>query len=131
VAASGTDYRVVRLIDASALSRGVAERDIEIGERELVVRARALDGDVAMLLLVRDETHVRHLERVRRDFVSNVSHELRTPVTAVRLMAETLENGGLDDPAAAADFVRRIGLEATHLAQMVEELLELSTIESG
>jgi two-component system phosphate regulon sensor histidine kinase PhoR len=80
---------------------------------------------------VRDETRLRRLERVRRDFVSNVSHELRTPVTAVRLMAETLENGGLDDPVAASDFVRRIALEATHMTQMVEELLELSTIESG
>jgi signal transduction histidine kinase len=46
-------------------------------------------------------------------------------------MAETLENGGLEDATAAADFVHRIGLEATHMAQMVEELLELSTIESG
>jgi two-component system phosphate regulon sensor histidine kinase PhoR len=46
-------------------------------------------------------------------------------------MAETLENGGLDDPVAANDFVRRIALEATHMTQMVEELLELSTIESG
>jgi two-component system phosphate regulon sensor histidine kinase PhoR len=84
-----------------------------------------------MLLLIRDETRMHRLERIRRDFVSNVSHELRTPVTAVRLMAETLENGGLEDPVAAADFVRRIGLEAAHMAQMVEELLELSTIESG
>jgi two-component system, OmpR family, phosphate regulon sensor histidine kinase PhoR len=80
---------------------------------------------------VRDETRVRHLERVRADFISNVSHELRTPVTAVRLMAETLQAGALDDRDAAADFVRRIALEATHMAQMLEELLELSTIESG
>ena len=81
--------------------------------------------------MVRDETRVHHLERVRRDFVSNVSHELRTPITAVQLIAETLANGGLDDPDAAAGFVRRIGQEASHMAQMVEELLELSTIESG
>ena len=86
---------------------------------------------MSTLLLVRDETRVHHLERVRRDFVSNVSHELRTPITAVQLIAETLANGGLEDPTAAADFVRRIGQEASHMAQMVEELLELSTIESG
>ena len=96
-----------------------------------MARAIALQGEVSTVLLVRDETRVHHLERVRRDFVSNVSHELRTPITAVQLMAETLANGGLDDPAAAADFVRRIGQEASHMAQMVEELLELSTIESG
>jgi two-component system phosphate regulon sensor histidine kinase PhoR len=131
LSALGIDYRVARLMDAARVSGRVEERAIELAERELVVRALALDDDVAMLLVVRDETRIRRLERIRRDFVSNVSHELRTPVTAVRLMAETLENGGLDDPRAAADFVRRIGLEAAHMAQMVEELLELSTIESG
>ena len=129
---SQLDYRILRLVDAAVASGRVEEREIALGDRDLVVRAlRVDDADVAVMLTVRDETTLHRLERVRRDFVSNVSHELRTPVTAVRLLAETLENGGLDDPTAAADFVRRIGLEATHMAQMVEELLELSTIESG
>ena len=84
-----------------------------------------------MVVLVRDETRLRRLERVRRDFVTNVSHELRTPITAIRLLVETLQKGALDQPEVAAGFVHRIALEVGHMAQMVEELLELSSIESG
>lgn len=129
--AGQVDYRLIRLIEAARSGDGVAERAIALHDRDFNARAIALEGEVATILVVRDETRVHHLERVRRDFVSNVSHELRTPITAVQLIAETLANGGLDDPGAAADFVRRIGQEASHMAQMVEELLELSTIESG
>ncbi|MBV8193957.1 MAG: histidine kinase [Candidatus Dormibacteraeota bacterium] len=129
---TGVDFRVLRLVDAALKSGRMEEREISFENRDLVLRARRVDHpDIAVIVTVRDETRLHRLERVRRDFVSNVSHELRTPVTAVRIMAETLENGGLDDPAAAADFVRRIALEAMHMAQIVEELLELSTIESG
>jgi two-component system phosphate regulon sensor histidine kinase PhoR len=129
---SQLDFRIQRLVDAALASGRIEERDISVDDRNLVVRALKVDDpEVAVLVTVRDETRLHRLERVRRDFVSNVSHELRTPVTAVRIMAETLENGGLEDAGAAADFVHRIGLEATHMAQMVEELLELSTIESG
>ena len=129
--AGEVDYRLIRLVDAARKSGRVEERAITLHDRDFNARAIALDGDLATILVVRDETRVHHLERVRRDFVSNVSHELRTPITAVQLIAETLANGGLEDPGAAADFVRRIGQEASHMAQMVEELLELSTIESG
>ena len=133
---SGLDYRILRLVDSALASGRIEERELVAGERDLVLRALSLRGgdagsEIRLLLTVRDETRLHRLERVRRDFVSNVSHELRTPVTAVRIMAETLENGGLEDPAAAADFVRRIALEAVHMTQLVEELLELSTIESG
>jgi two-component system phosphate regulon sensor histidine kinase PhoR len=129
--AAEVDYRLIRLLDAARESGHVEERAITLHDRDFNARAIALSGELATLLMVRDETRVHHLERVRRDFVSNVSHELRTPITAVQLIAETLANGGLDDPDAAAGFVRRIGQEASHMAQMVEELLELSTIESG
>ena len=129
---SQLDFRIQRLVDAALASGRIEEREMSVNDRNLVLRAlRVDDADIAVLLSVRDETRLHTLERVRRDFVSNVSHELRTPITAVRIMAETLENGGLDDPGAAADFVHRIGLEAAHMAQMVEELLELSTMESG
>jgi len=129
---SHVDYRVLRLVDTARESGRLEERSLSIRKHDLRVRALPLDDSrVAMLVAISDETRLRHLERVRTDFVSNVSHELRTPVTAVRLLAETLESGGLDDAAAAADFVHRIGLEATHMEQIVEELLELSTIESG
>jgi two-component system phosphate regulon sensor histidine kinase PhoR len=83
------------------------------------------------LLLVQDLTRLRRLETVRRDFISNLSHELRTPLASLRALAETLQDGALDDPPAARHFVDQIQIEVDALTQMVNELLELSKIESG
>ena len=83
------------------------------------------------LLLVQDLTRIRRLETVRRDFVSNLSHELRTPLASLKALAETLQDGALDDPPAARRFIDQIQVETDALTQMVTELLELSKIESG
>jgi two-component system phosphate regulon sensor histidine kinase PhoR len=83
------------------------------------------------LLLVQDLTRLRRLETVRRDFVSNLSHELRTPLASLKALAETLQEGALDDPPAARRFVDQIQIEVDALTQMANELLELSKIESG
>jgi two-component system phosphate regulon sensor histidine kinase PhoR len=63
--------------------------------------------------------------------VSNLSHELRTPLASLKALAETLQEGALDDPPAARRFVDQIQIEVDALTQMVNELLELSRIESG
>jgi two-component system phosphate regulon sensor histidine kinase PhoR len=98
--------------------------------RFLRVVARPLAGG-EMLLVVQDLTNVRRLETMRSDFVANVSHELRRPITSLKAMAETLEEGAVDDPAAARDFVGRMHREIDGLAQLVNELLALTRIESG
>jgi two-component system phosphate regulon sensor histidine kinase PhoR len=83
------------------------------------------------LLLAQDLTRLRRLETVRRDFVSNLSHELRTPLASLKALAETLQEGALEDPPAARRFVNQIQIEVDALTQMANELLELSRIESG
>ncbi len=83
------------------------------------------------LLVVQDLTRMRHLETVRRDFISNVSHELRTPLASLKALTETLQEGALEDPSAARRFLGRIQTEVDALTQMAGELLELSRIESG
>ena len=83
------------------------------------------------LLLAQDLTRIRRLETVRRDFVSNLSHELRTPLASLKALAETLQDGALEDPPAAQRFVDQIQIEVDALTQMANELLELSKIESG
>ncbi len=88
-----------------------------------------LPGNI--LFLTQDLTRIKQLEIVRRDFVSNVSHELRTPLASLKLIAETLQEGALNDPPAAKRFLGRMENEIDNLTQMVGELLELSRIESG
>ncbi len=83
------------------------------------------------LVLFQDLTQIRRLETVRRDFISNISHELRTPLASLKALVDTLHDGALDDPPAARRFLERMETEVDTLTQMVQELLELSRIESG
>jgi len=100
-----------------------------LGERQFAVDAVPL-GQGGLLISLHDITALRRMERVRRDFVANLGHELRTPLTSIKLLAETLAAGSVD-PETAHDFVNQIEREADHLAQLVDELLDLSMIESG
>jgi two-component system phosphate regulon sensor histidine kinase PhoR len=134
---SVTDYRIPLLVASCLHGGGEGTRDLDdlTDARHLVARAIPIGeppaSPPAVAVLLRDDTRLRRLETVRRDFVANVSHELRTPVTAIQLLVETLLGGALDDPTVAGEFVAKIGLETAHMAQMVAELIELSTIESG
>lgn len=89
------------------------------------------NGVAGAVLVFHDITELRRLENVRKEFVANVSHELRTPVASIKGYAETLLEGALRDPANAEDFVRIISSEAERLAKLIEDLLDLSAIESG
>lgn len=88
-------------------------------------------GAEACLVILQDLTDIRRLETMRKDFVSNVSHELRTPLASVKALVDTLRDGALSDPPAAQRFLDHIEKEVDALGQLVEELLELSRIESG
>ncbi len=83
------------------------------------------------LLTIRDETVLRRIEAVRRDFVANASHELKTPLAAIRAYAETLQIGGLDDRPAAERFVTCIIEQADRINGLVQGMLQLSRVESG
>lgn len=107
--------------------------DLEVGglkPRRLLVHAVTLSGVPGGVLAVFvDVTELRRLEAVRRDFVANASHELRTPVAAVRAAAETLRSS-VNEPEAALRFTAMIERNAERLERLIEDLLELSRIES-
>lgn len=83
------------------------------------------------LLVLHDITRQRRLEQVRRDFVANVGHELRTPLASIKGFAETLREGAVDDMEHRLEFLRIIEEQADRLTKMVDDLLDLSAIESG
>ena len=98
--------------------------------RTLRVRATPLAApSPGALLLVRDVTQLSMLERARRDMVANVSHELRTPIASVKLLVETLQSG--PPPPVAERMLAQMAQEVDAVAQLVDELHELSQIESG
>jgi two-component system phosphate regulon sensor histidine kinase PhoR len=114
-----------------------ASGEIETGTlkpRRLLVHASPLPTvgpePAGLLAVFVDVTEIRRLETLRKDFVANVSHELRTPVTAVRSAIETLRHTLPRDPDASARFVDMIDRNAQRLGSLVEDLLDLSRIES-
>lgn len=78
-----------------------------------------------------DVSERRRVDRIRRDFVANASHELRTPLTSIRGFVEALEDGGLEEADTAKRFLSRIRANADRMASLVDDLLELSRLESG
>ena len=118
-------------------SRSIQHREIcarGSDGRQLVVLASPVlekgTENCRIILVVHDVTELRRLETVRRDFVANVSHELRTPLTSIRAMAETLQDGALQDPSVACHFLKTIVDETARLTRISEDLLHLSQSES-
>ena len=103
--------------------------EIVVGSATLSLTARPLVNGGAVVALF-DLTPIRRLEAVRRDFVANVSHELRTPLTIVGGFAETLQDPQLP-PDRRAQFAQSILTNAQRMQRIVDELLDLSRIESG
>ena len=129
------DHDLNDLVVAAARQGERSVRVVAYGPAHRWLQATAVPiegaGAWAALAVFHDLTEVRRLEGVRRDFISNVSHELRTPLAGIRAAAETLQEGALDDHENAREFLGHIQRETDRMTQLVEELLELSRIESG
>lgn len=74
---------------------------------------------------------VQRSQQTLRDFLANISHELKTPLTSIRGFSEAILDGTIDDPAGIQRSARIISDESARVLRLVQELLDLSRIESG
>lgn len=124
------------LIREGLASRRPVVREVRIfAPQEAMIRFQVApceggEREAALVLVAQDVTEVRHLEQMRREFVGNVSHELKTPLTSIKGLVETLLSGALEDPANNRRFVKLIDEDATRLSRLIDDLLQLSEIES-
>ncbi len=102
--------------------RGSPSRWIEASARPL--------NDAGVMVVLRDVTDRRKVEAMRRDFVADASHELKTPVASIQAAAETLVRAINDDPVAARRFAHQVHATSVRLSQIVNDLLDLSRVES-
>ncbi|MCM8796041.1 MAG: ATP-binding protein [Candidatus Omnitrophica bacterium] len=93
-----------------------------------IIRNNIIEGAI---LVFHDITQLRRLEKIRQDFVANVSHELRTPLTSIKGYAETLLEGAIEDKDNVKEFINIIYHDSNRLAHLIDDLLDLSKIESG
>ena len=122
------------LIDEVRRDGQIRETELELrgtsrgSERTVTARVAPL-GTRLVLTLVEDRTRERRIEAVRRDFVANVSHELKTPVGAIRILAEAVDEAS-DDPEAVQRFASRMLTESDRLSHLVQQIIELSRLQS-
>lgn len=111
--------------------------DFSTDERQLIIRAyfsliqRAAGFISGLVIVLHDVTEQQRIELERRQFVSNVSHELRTPLTSVKSYVDALQEGAIDDPEVARNFLAVAQDETTRMIRMINDLLELSRMDSG
>ena len=117
------------VVDAVLLGGTVRDRQVEMDNHSLLLNARPLPSGGAVLV-IHDVTELRRLEAIRRDFVANLSHELKTPLTSISGYAETLLSDA-PDRETTRQFLTTILGNARRMQRLVDDLLDLSRIESG
>ena len=111
--------------------------DFSNDEHQLIIRAyfsliqRASGFISGLVIVLHDVTEQQRIEEERRQFVSNVSHELRTPLTSVKSYVDALQEGAIEDPEVAKSFLAVAQDETTRMIHMINDLLELSRMDSG
>lgn len=122
------------ILDIAAAARAI--RDGELSRRipvttndEIATLASSINDMAAKL--GNDISQLRKLERVRSEFLGNVSHELRTPIFSLQGFLETLLDGAVDDPSVNREFLEKAHKHAGRLNALLNDLIEISRIESG
>jgi signal transduction histidine kinase len=122
--------------DIDALRAGLMA--VGAGEREIELRVGGLDelaqvaGEVEAMVgqLAAAEARREDSEAARRALIAAVSHDLRTPVTALRLLADAVDDE-IGDPDTRREYVRRLGVHVRALGGLIDDLFELTQMEAG
>jgi two-component system phosphate regulon sensor histidine kinase PhoR len=123
----------IESIARTAMEFGSANGELTVRSSSgatVTVRARR-SPVTGVWLVLEDVSELRRLQRIRAEFIDNLSHELRTPLTTISLLAETAARDAESASPRLRDRIAKIEVETGHLTQMVNELLDLSRIESG
>jgi two-component system phosphate regulon sensor histidine kinase PhoR len=133
------DHEIQQAVQQSLETGQIWQIEVELLPSRAFLSAIAtplgeLDGSAdaaSVLLTLHDLTRMMQVETTRKEFVSNVSHELRNPLASIKAMVETIEDGAIDERSVAMDFLRRINRDVDRMNGIVNDLLELSHLESG
>jgi two-component system phosphate regulon sensor histidine kinase PhoR len=118
--------RLAEVIKGAKGSKRAASEEIELGERIYSSSISPLISDDRYIVMLRDITEFRNLDKIKKDFVVNVSHELKTPLAAIKGFAETLESTVVADERGYLEIIKR---NTERLIAIVNDLLVLSKLE--
>lgn len=125
------------LIELATLARSSGEVEsfegvlrVGLGQDKLTVSAKAsLVANDYVVLVLEDRSRDIRLDKTRKDFIENISHELKTPIGAIALLAEAIQQAG-DDPETVEKFASNLSKESKRLASLVQDIIELSRLQS-
>ena len=101
---------------------------IGAGTHDLLVRVSSIGDEGLIAILIFDDSEMRRLDSIRRDFVANISHELKTPIGALSILSEAVLDAS-HDPEAITKFASRMQAEAKRLSNLVQEIINLSRLQ--
>ncbi len=110
--------------------------DFDAQEEEMIIEAnfstieRDNGAENGLIAVLHDVTEQERVEEERREFVANVSHELRTPLTSMKSYLEALQDGAINDPDIAPQFLEVTSNETDRMIRLVNDLLQLSKMDS-
>ena len=126
---------LVNLVRAVRRSGTMQEATLELprgpigaGTHDLLVRVTPLGDEGLIAVLIFDDSEIRRLDSIRRDFVANISHELKTPIGALSILSEAVLEAS-NDPEAIVKFASRMQTEAKRLSELVQEIINLSRLQ--
>lgn len=132
------NHEVAALASRAAAGATAIEHEVRLeGPKPRILQVSAVGlhdpngGTTGAVLVFHEVTRLRELEAMRQDFVANVSHELRTPLSLIKSAAETLIDGGRNDPAITTRFLKIIDKHASRLTLLIDDLLLLARLDSG
>ena len=127
---------LMNMVRAVERSDAAQEANLELrrgpigaGMHDVFVRVAPL-GESLTAILIFDDSEMRRLDAIRRDFVANISHELKTPIGALSILSEAVL-GAADDPEAITRFATRMQTEAKRLSDLVQEIIDLSRLQDN
>lgn len=134
ISETNLDADFSRIISETLRAPREKELELELSEQAASVRLTVVPivegSNFNLLVIVKNITKQRELDNVRRDFVANVSHELKTPITGIKLLADAICQSPDSDISTIKHFAERLGKETGRLIQLVNDLLDLSKLET-
>ena len=128
-------HEIAALVRASLETNSIRTGTMKLGDRVLNTTVTPIHEDndslCGAVALIRDITETERLEQTRRDYVANVSHELRTPLASIRSLADALNDGIITDESDKKRYYGYILRESIRLSHLIDDLLELSRLQSG
>ncbi|MGB9818340.1 MAG: ATP-binding protein [Thermovenabulum sp.] len=130
------NYELIKEVECALNSGEIKEVNLNFIRKEgsykvIIIPVKENQRVLSCILLIKDLTFIKGLEKIKTDLIANISHELKTPITSIKGFTETLLEGAYKNEELALKFLNIIDFEVGRLYRLIIDLLNLAEIEAG